>query len=86
MQKWEKVKYILSFLAGDNKERLDQISGMQVESSHEEYDGKPSMSNFDMLGACKELIFNIQDGKPVFHAIMYAIDTDKITIKLEQME
>ena len=83
MQKWEKVKFILSFLAGDNKERLDQVSNMQVESSNEEYDGKPTMSNFDILGACKELIFNIKDGKPVFHAIMYAIDTDKITIKLE---
>lgn len=83
MQKWEKTQYILSFLAGDNKDRLDQICNMQVESSRDEYDGKPNMSNFDILGACKELVFNVKDGKPVFHAIMYAIDTDKITIKLE---
>lgn len=83
MQRREKTKYILSFLAGDNKDRLDQISTMQVESSKDDYDGKPSMSNFDILGACKELVFNIKDGKPVFHAIMYAIDTDKVTIKLE---
>lgn len=83
MQKWEKTIYILSFLAGDNKERLEKISNMQIEFSKEEYNGKPKMSNFDVLGACKELIFNIVDGKPVFHAIMYAIDADKITIKLE---
>ncbi len=85
MQKWEKAKYVLSFLVGDNRERLNQISNMQVEASNEGYDGKASMSNFGILGACKELIFNIKDGKPVFHALMYVIDTDYITIKLKHI-
>lgn len=83
IQKWKKTRYIFSFLSGDDKERLDIVSKMQIEASEEDYEDEPRMSSFDILGACKELIFNIKDGKPVFHAIMYAIDTDKITIKLE---
>jgi len=83
IEKWKDTTYILSFLAGKNKKRLDQISKWQVESTDESHEDQTSMSNFNILGACKELIFNIKDGELVFHAIMYAIDTDKITIKLE---
>lgn len=83
MEKWSKKKYVLSFLSGENKERMKLVSTWQTEASKEDYEGKPTMSNTDIMAACKELIFDIEDGRPVFHSIMYTIDVDKVEIKLE---
>lgn len=79
MEKWSKKKYVLSFLSGENKERMKLVSNWQTE----DYEGKPTMSNTDIMAACKELIFDLKDGCPVFHSIMYTIDVDKVVIKLE---
>ncbi len=42
---------------------------------------KTNPSNWGIIGACKELIFDIVDGAPAFHAIMYSLDTGKVSIK-----
>jgi len=83
--KWKTPTYLLTFLAGDDKTWLDQVSNRQTEASKESYTGKPDFSHWWLLGACKELIFDVRDGKPYFHAIMYSLDADKVCIKLESM-
>jgi hypothetical protein len=46
---------------------------------------KANLSNWGIIGACKELIFDIADGAPAFHAIMYSLGTSKVSIKLDHL-
>lgn len=83
LSRWKKTTPLLTFLSGDNNERLEAVSKMQVEA----LSGKPKegvgFTQGDLIEACRELIFDLRDGAPVFHAIMYTFDTDAIAIKLE---
>ncbi len=46
---------------------------------------KTNPSNWGIIGACKELIFDIVDGAPAFHAVMYSLDTSKVSIMLDHL-
>jgi len=83
--KWTTTKYLLTFLSGDDESWRNQLSDRQAEASKEAYTGNPEFSHWWVLGACKELIFDVRDGKPYFHAIMYSLDADKLCIKLESL-
>ncbi len=38
-----------------------------------------------IIGACKELIFDLREGKPIFHAIMYYVNPDSVEIELSSV-
>jgi hypothetical protein len=84
LDKWKKPVYLCTVLSGEG-EALDKLSESQLEASKVGFDGKPRFTNSGMVGACKELIFDVINGVPIFHAIMYTIDSDKILIKAEHM-
>jgi hypothetical protein len=57
----------------------DEVAALQEKiASQSKDDGKPRAraTNWDIIEACKELIFDVVDGKPVFHAVMFALDSD----------
>ncbi len=84
LDKWRtNKKFISTFLSGKDKTKLNYISQIQVQDSKKEYEGNLNWTSFDLIGACKELVYDIEEGKPIFHAVTYSFDTDKACIKLE---
>lgn len=77
--KWKKNKRLLTFFAGKDEKIINELSGRSKNFDDED---APSFSNTGMTEACKELIFNIQEGKPVFHAILYGFNVDKGELEL----
>lgn len=80
LDKWEKMPYVLTFFYGEDEKKRKNIVEL---AKDKDYEGKPKAVDSDIIGACKELIFDIKDGIPVFHAIMYGFDTDKMSIKIQ---
>jgi hypothetical protein len=74
IKKWEKDKRLLSFFTGNDEELIRDLTSR----SNAKDDNKAScFPNTSMIiEACKELIYNIKDGKPVFHAILYGFNVD----------
>ncbi len=58
---------------------------MQVAALGDRPKDGPVLTQGDMIQACRELIFDIRDEAPIFHAIMYSFDTDEMAVKLEHM-
>lgn len=82
LDRWKTPSFILTLLTGPEGKRKDQISKWQAEADYEE---KPEWGQLEIIKACQELIFNIQDGRPVFHAIGLLFDTEKICIRVEHV-
>lgn len=75
IKKWENPRRLLAFLTGDNKDLIEKLTSSQKRAKSD--DDAPDLSSFGIIETCKELIYNIKDGKPVFHAILYGFDVDK---------
>jgi hypothetical protein len=85
VSRWKEPIELLTFLSGDDKAQLEAISKMQVAALANEPKDGVGFTSSDMVRACRELIFDVRDGLPIFHAIMSSIDTDRIAIKLQAM-
>lgn len=83
--RWKTPRLLLTFLSGDDKARLETVSKLQVSVSKKRAKAHPNLTSSDMIAACRELIFDVKAGVPIFHAIMYGIDTDHISVKVEHM-
>lgn len=46
---------------------------------------KEKLTINSMITACKELIYDVVDGSPVFHAIMFSIDANRVEIVLSNL-
>jgi Domain of unknown function (DUF4263) len=85
LTRWKKATPLLTFLSGDNKEQLETLSKLQGAALQDKPKEGIGFTQGGMIQACRELIFDLRDGVPIFHAIMYGIDTDQVAVKLEHM-
>jgi len=85
LSKWEKMILVPTLLAGENKERLEIISEIQSKALKDNPHEDVRMTNFGITQSCRELIFDIKDGLPIFHCIMHAFNTDYMSIKIEHV-
>ncbi len=81
LSRWKEPIELLTFLSGDDKAQLEAVSKIQVAALADKPKDGVEITSSDMIRACRELIFDMRDGLPIFHAIMSSIDTDRIAIK-----
>lgn len=79
---WRDAKYLmimLSGVSGEDNTLAEQITHVQRQNSKKE-----SELNFtELVKACQEIIYDEEEGIPVFHAIVHSFDVKKGEIKLE---
>jgi len=85
LQKWEKPVYLSPMLTGDNHDRLKQVSALSKKVDEENSEEKKAPSIYHFVAACRELIFDIKDGEPIFHCIAYSFDVDRMSIVIQPM-
>jgi len=85
MSHWKKPRFLMTFLSGDDEKRLDKVTKLQAESLDKKKKDQTSNTQGDLIAACRELIFDVSKEGPVFHAILYGIDTDIMSLKIEHM-
>lgn len=86
LTRWKNATPLLTLLSGNNKEQLQVISDFQIAASTKKPKNKGvGFTQSGIIEACRELIFDLRDGTPIFHAIMYGFDTDDVTLKIEHM-
>lgn len=83
LSKWKEKVFVQTFLAGENEVRLNAVSELQVEAMKENENDENKLSSLGITQACRELIFDIKEGEPVFHCIIHMFDTDRMQIKIE---
>lgn len=81
LSKWKEKVFVETFLAGENEVRLKAVSELHIEAMKENDAAK--LSSLGITQACRELIFDIIEGEPVFHCIIHMFDTDRMQIKIE---
>lgn len=85
LQKWEKPVYLSPMFVGDDQERLKELSALPKKHDDKETSDKRGPTIFDFISACRELIFDMKDGKPIFHCIAYSLDVDRMSIVIQPM-
>lgn len=85
LSRWKKPASVLTLLTGDNRARLEKVSSLRTEALRDKPDSEVAMTQASIIEACRELVFDVRNGTLVFHAIMYSLDTDEVSIKLENM-
>ena len=83
LDRWKTPRPILTGVHGGNEEERERVAKFQQEApkKRNRYDDEEKFTISDMIGACKELIYDVRDGKPIFHAIMYGINAEYIDIE-----
>ena len=74
----------MTALSGENEALISSLSKIQEQAKAYDKDN-PMFSSFDLVGACKEIIFDIKEDKTVFHAISYSFGVDTAQIILEHV-
>lgn len=72
LEKWKEPRRLLTVTTGDNAELTDAIFNAQKDAPVDE---KPTMSSDGIVRASKEIIFDVENGKPTFHYIMYSVNS-----------
>lgn len=85
IEKWKDPVQILTPIGGGTKEQIDRLAKLKHQVSVDGNDKRKKPSISDFIDACKELIYDIQDGQPVFHAIMYTINASQVEIEIAHM-
>lgn len=79
---WKEAKYLMTMLSGVSEENdalVKQITHVQKQTGKAE-------SNFsftELVMACREIIYDEEEGVPVFRGILHSFDVEKGKIKLE---
>jgi hypothetical protein len=81
MDRWKEARYLATVYTGDNEARTKTLTSWLKESPKLD-DEPPGLTSFRIVEASKELIFDVVDGVPVFHVIMYSFDTERALISL----
>lgn len=77
---WKETKRLATMISGKEENSSKLIKLRESLPKQDTYDREDS-TLFSIIEACKELIYDRKDNKPVFHAICYLINSDKITIE-----
>src|SRR5438093_9531816 len=85
LQKWEKPIYLSPMFTGEDQKRLEEISALRKKADDDEGTGKESATVYDFIASCRELIFDIKDGNPIFHCIAHSFDVDRMAIVIQPM-
>lgn len=88
LEKWAKPLSLGFGVAINDREKSDRIVALHKELQSESVRGDERDGGFTistMIRSCRELIFDIVDGKTLFHAISYSIDGDTLNIQAERM-
>ena len=73
---WKKVREIPVFFFDEKFDEIpDSLKEIIPKREHK-------LTHFDLIFMCKELIFNIVEGEPIFHCIAYSIDSKTFCLKL----
>lgn len=84
LERWKTPKYLASVYSGGNKARLSVLAEW-LENSPKDEGASLKLTSFSIIEASKELIFDMVDGIPVFHAIMYSFDAERALIRVDHM-
>jgi hypothetical protein len=89
---WKEPKVIETFFVGDNTEKLLKFmktlnkkeNPAKIMNKSEKKDAK-GISEWEVINSAKELIFDIEDGNPMFYVILYTFNSDYQNICIEHV-
>lgn len=79
---WKDAKYLMTMLSGvfeENDDLVKRITHLQKQNGKAE----SNLSFTELVKACREIIYDEDEGVPVFHGILHSFDVKKGEIKLE---
>jgi hypothetical protein len=81
LDKWREPKRVPAFIRPVDDQEVQEIVRRRYEerNAKQETEGLTESRIYDMA---KELIFDIKDGLPVFHAVIYTINTEAFELEL----
>jgi len=89
LERWKDNEYIntiYTFKSDKVTEKEEKLSKLLHDTRleyYKEHGAKPPKDTiFDLVKGCKELIFNVIDGKPVFHAITYTYNIVRCELQI----
>ncbi|MBV7332628.1 DUF4263 domain-containing protein [Chloroflexi bacterium TSY] len=72
LEKWKDDQRRLTLLTGENQELAGAIHSLQPED-----EGRPQMSNFDLINIAKELIYSNESGNRSIHIICFCFNVER---------
>lgn len=87
LDKWARPLSLGFGVAVNDETKADRIIALQKElrADQEKSDHPEGFTISTMIRSCRELIFDVVDGKPLFHAISYFINGDTLEIQADKL-
>lgn len=82
LDKWKKEQRISIFIEGSGDEKLMKLAEQIWKKSKKSKKGELQGTLWSLIQAAKELIFDIENGKPVFHVVYFALDAKTVELVL----
>ena len=87
LDKWARPLSLGFGVAINDEAKADRIIALQKElrADREQSDDGEGFTISTMIRSCRELIFDVVDGKPLLHAISYSINGDTLEIQADKL-
>ena len=83
LDRWAEQKVLLTLLTGDaDSEHFDKVSALK-EAAWARGAKQVKFTSFSLIEASREIVFDIQDGLPVFTFLVYSLDVEQLAIVVQ---
>jgi hypothetical protein len=81
-ERWNDPRFLATVYSGDSEERMSVLRTW-LKNSPKGEDASSGLTSLAIIEAARELIFDLNDGVPVFHVIMYSFDVERAVIRVD---
>lgn len=82
LEKWKEPSYCMTIRTISNDTVLSKILDQYEARVNEMGINRQPMTSWTIVQSAKELIFDILDGKPIFHVILFSLETDRMELSI----